>query len=159
MSTLAPMTEVQYLEYIAEAIPAYAAEKVAAGQWSKEESLELSRRSLEELLPQGLSTPDNNLFMVHDPEAQVVGMLWIAVQSRAGQRIAYVYDVIIKAEHRRKGHATRAFLAIEDEVRRLGLAGIALHVFGHNTAAQALYARLGYQPTNISLFKAVGRRV
>ena len=27
---------------------------------------------------------------------------------------------------------------------------------GHNTGAQALYAKLGFQPTNISLFKALG---
>jgi predicted GNAT family acetyltransferase len=32
----------------------------------------------------------------------------------------------------------------------------ALHVFGHNTTAQALYAKLGYSPTNINLFKALG---
>ena len=38
---------------------------------------------------------------------------------------------------------------------RLGLQGIALHVFGHNTGAQALYGKLGYVPTNINMFKAV----
>ena len=31
-----------------------------------------------------------------------------------------------------------------------------IHVVGHNTGAQALYAKLGYQPTNISLFKPIG---
>jgi len=45
---------------------------------------------------------------------------------------------------------------LEDEVRRLDLSGIALHVFGRNKGAQALYAKLGFQPTNISLFKPVG---
>jgi len=37
--------------------------------------------------------------------------------------------------------------------RTLGLSGIALHVFGHNSGAQALYASLGYQITNLNLFK------
>jgi ribosomal protein S18 acetylase RimI-like enzyme len=58
-------------------------------------------------------------------------------------------------ERQREGHAFRAFLDLEAEVQRLGLSGIALHVFGHNTGAQALYAKLGFQPTNISLFKPV----
>ena len=49
--------------------------------------------------------------------------------------------------------AFRAFLAVEAEARRLGLAGIGLHVFGHNTGAQALYAKLGYVPTHINLYK------
>ncbi|MFO1298108.1 MAG: hypothetical protein U1F25_17690 [Rubrivivax sp.] len=36
-----------------------------------------------------------------------------------------------------------------------GLSGIALHVFGHNHEAQALYRKLGYVATNIHMFKAV----
>lgn len=155
MPTLIPMTEADYLAYVAEAIPSYAAEKVAAGQWTAEESIERSKQSLDELLPQGLATPDHHLFTVHDPQASAVGMLWIAAQLRAGQRIAYVYDVLIKPAHQRKGFASRAFLALEDEVRSLGLSGIALHVFGHNAAAQALYAKLGYVPTNINMFKPI----
>jgi hypothetical protein len=30
--------------------------------------------------------------------------------------------------------------------------------FGHNAGAQALYSKLDYQPTNISLFKPIGLR-
>lgn len=157
MANLAPMTEAQYLAYVEEAIPSYAGEKVASGQWSPEESLELSRKSFEELLPQGLKTPDNFLFAVQDGQGSSVGMLWIAAQSRAGRRIAFVCDVSIKPEHQRKGFATSAFVALEHEVRLLGLSGIALHVFGHNTAAQALYTKLGYQATNINMFKSVAQ--
>ena len=42
---------------------------------------------------------------------------------------------------------------MEAEVQKRGLAGIALHVFGHNTGAQALYHRLGFVTTNINMFK------
>ena len=153
MTPLVPLGEAGYAAYLEEAIPGYAADKVASGQWSEAESLELSRKSLEELLPQGLATPDNLLFSIVDETAEPVGMLWIAVQERAGQRIAYVYDVSIEPAHRRRGHASRAFHALEDEVRAMGLAGIGLHVFGHNASARALYERLGYVATNISMFK------
>ena len=84
-----------------------------------------------------------------------MGILWIAAQHRAGSRIAYVYDVVIRPEYRRYGHATRAFKALEGEVRNLGLSGIALHVFGHNVGAQSLYAKLGYRPTNINMYRPV----
>ncbi|MBK9608808.1 MAG: GNAT family N-acetyltransferase [Betaproteobacteria bacterium] len=97
--------------------------------------------------------PDNHFFTILDARSAPVGMLWFAVQTRFNARIAYVYDVGVRPERQREGHALRAFAALEDEVRKLGLAGIALHVFGHNTGARALYARLGYQPTNISLYK------
>ena len=83
-------------------------------------------------------------------------MLWFAVKEEFNSRIAYVFDIDIAQARRREGHAFRAFLALEAEVERLGLSGIALHVFGHNTSAQALYAKLGFRPTNVSLFKPVG---
>mgnify|MGYP000850246264 CR=1 FL=1 len=60
MTTLRPMAEPEYAEFAAQAIPAYAADKVASGQWAAEVALELSRKEHEELLPQGLRTPDNH---------------------------------------------------------------------------------------------------
>jgi ribosomal protein S18 acetylase RimI-like enzyme len=152
---LRPMTDAEFTAWLAQAIPAYAADKVASGQWSQDASLELSAQEHAELLPQGLATPDNHLFTIVDAQSAPVGMLWFAVKTKFNARMAYVYDVSVVPERQREGHARRAFTALEDEVRALGLSGIALHVFGHNTGAQALYAQLGYEPTNISLFKPV----
>ena len=147
------MSEGEYEEFVAATIPEYAADKVAAGQWAEEQSLELSRQAISELLPQGLLTPGNHLFTVVDEFERPVGTLWIATWEQAGKDIAYIYDLRIRPECRRLGHATRALSAAEDEARRLGLSGIGLHVFGHNAAGRALYERRGYQPTNISMFK------
>jgi len=154
MTVLTPMTESEYSAYLAFAIPDFARDKVLAGQWSEAESLARAREDYAQSLPQGLATPDNFLFTVRgDTRQAAIGMLWFAAQERAGKRIAYVYDVSIDAEHQRKGHASRAFAALEIEVEKLGLSGIALHVFGHNAGAQALYQKLGYAPTNITMFK------
>lgn len=158
MTVLVSMTDAEYDAYVADSIPAYAADKVAAGQWSEADALGLARKSFDELLPNGLQTPHNHLYSIRDAhDGPSVGMVWIAAQDRAGQRIAYVYDVSVKPDHQRQGHASRALLALEDEVHRLGLAGIALHVFGHNVAAQALYRKLGYAPTNINMYKPILR--
>jgi len=156
MSVLRSMTEPEYAAWLTVTIPAYAADKVASGQWSEEDSLELSRKEHAELLPQGLETPENFLFTITDLQSTAVGVLWFAVKTRFNVRVAHVFDVSVWPGRRREGHAFRAFVALEDEVRRLGLSGIALHVFGHNKGAQALYAKLGFQPTNIALFKTVG---
>ena len=155
MSSLRPMTESEYAVWKAETIPAYAADKVASGQWSKDESLDLSRKEYEELLPDGLNTKGNYLFSIVDSEAMQVGILWFAIKTKFAAKIAYVFDVSVRPDRQREGHACRAFIALEEEVKRLGLSGIALQVFGHNTSAQALYAKLGFHPTNISLYKAV----
>jgi ribosomal protein S18 acetylase RimI-like enzyme len=149
------MTASEFADWVEQSITDYAADKVASGQWTPEESLELSRKENGALLPLGLDTPDNHLFAIVDAQGVAVGMLWFAVKKKFGADIAFVFDVGIHPERRREGHAARAFRALEDEVRRLGLSGIALHVFGHNDAARALYASLGFEPTNISLFKPV----
>jgi ribosomal protein S18 acetylase RimI-like enzyme len=160
MTLLSSMTEAEFSAYLALAIPDFAQGKVEAGQWAPAESLELSRKVYADLLPQGLATPDHFLFTVRDAAtSDNVGMLWFAAQERGGQRIAYVYDVSIDTEHQRKGHASRAFAALEAEVQTRGLTGIALHVFGQNTGAQALYQKLGYLPTNINMFKQLPTKV
>ena len=153
MAILVPMTDVDFAAFVAAAIPDYAADKVRSGQWAKEEALELSRKALSELLPEGRHTPDNHLFTVVDQQAKPVGTLWIAAREQADRRIAYIYDVRIRPECRGRGHAARALAAAEDEARKMGLCGIGLHVFGHNTGAIALYEKLGYRPTNINMLK------
>ncbi len=156
MTALRPMTSSEYAAWLEESIPAYAADKVASGQWSQAESLELSRKNNDEMLPQGLQTPDNHFYSIVDAQGDAVGMLWFAVQIKFNSRIAYVYDVSVMPARQREGHALRAFAALEVEVQKLGLSGVALHVFGVNTGAQALYAKLGFKPTNINMFKSVG---
>ena len=156
MSALRPMIEPEYAAWLKAIIPAYAADKVSSGQWSEEASMELSKKEYDDLLPQGLETPDNYFFTIVDSRSAAVGVLWFAVKTRFSAWIAYVFDVSVRPDRQREGHALRGFLALEDEVKKLGLSGIALHVFGHNTGARALYTKLGFQPTNISLFKSVG---
>ncbi len=151
------MSESEFAAYLAFAIPDFAQDKVQSGQWAADQALELSRGVYAESLPQGLATPDNFLFTVRDgATSEQIGMLWFAAQERGGQRVAFVYDVALEAQHQRKGHASRVFAALELEVRQRGLSGIALHVFGHNSGAQALYQKLGYLPTNINMFKQLG---
>lgn len=157
MSALRPITDAEYSAWLEAVIPEYAADKVATGHWPADTAVELSRKEYADLLPSGRQTEDNHLYTVVNAEGMPLGTLWFAAKDRAGSRVAYVYDITIVAAHRRQGHAVRAFQALEQEVARLGLSGIALHVFGHNHAAQALYVKLGYVATNINMFKPVLR--
>lgn len=155
-TTLRPMTPAHFSAFLQSSIPAYAQEKVTSGQWAPSQALQQARQAFDELLPQGLATPHHHLYAIHggaEGEGVPVGVLWIAEQDRGTGRAAYVYEVSIDPAHQRQGHASRAFAALEDEVRRLGLNGIGLNVFGHNHGARALYEKLGYAPTSITMFK------
>jgi RimJ/RimL family protein N-acetyltransferase len=146
-----------YGPYLRDSIAGYALGNVVSGRWPPEGALERSRLEHESLLPQGLATPDHYLFDIKDTDGvATVGSIWFAVIERSGSRLAYVYDLEVSPAHRRQGHATRAFEAIEPLVRALSLSSIGLHVFGQNAAAQALYKRLGYGVTGLNMVKHLG---
>jgi ribosomal protein S18 acetylase RimI-like enzyme len=168
MTVLTPMTPAGFAAYLQSSIVGYAEDNVAAGRWPADAALERSRQEFETLLPNGLATPDNHLFDIREgpgDDSTVVGFLWFAIEAPRGLRSAadsaavsaavsaFVYDVGIDPAWQRRGHATRAFVALEGLVRALGAQRIGLHVFGHNSGAQALYARLGYGVTGLNMLK------
>lgn len=156
MVELVPMAEPELAEFLVVAVPGYAAEHVRAGDWSEEGALERSAAEFAKLLPDGVATPDHYLFTIRDPALPaVVGMLWFAVRSGPAGRSAFVYNLEIGPAYRRRGYASQAFREMEQHVRALGIGAIGLHVFGGNYAAQALYAKLGYEVTNVIMKKAL----
>ena len=155
MQVLRLMTEQEYAEWLAIVIPLYAADKVALHRWTTEEAVDRAKKEYEQLLPKGLQTENNYFYAVLNGFGQTVGSLWFVEAPRVGYRVAYVFDIYVKSEHRRQGHAVRALEALETEAATRGLAGIALQVFGHNLSARSLYSKLSYSPTNINLYKAL----
>lgn len=152
MTTLAPITAERFAAFLADAVPGYADDKVRAGSWIPDDALERSRRGYAELLPDGPDTRGHHVFEVRDDDGRDIGVLWFAeVQRDSGARIAWVYDISIDPEHRRRGHATRAFAMLEQMAREMGLRGIGLHVFGHNEGAYQLYRQLGFRTTDITM--------
>ena len=157
MLILRPMTAGDFERFVGHSAPQYAAEKVTSGEWTPEEAPERGDREFRQLLPQGPDTPDNHLFHLHDPqEGTDVGVLWYALQTRAGSVTAFVYEVEVYEPHRRRGYATQAFALLEHDAAARGATNIGLHVFGHNTGARALYEGMGFQTTNVIMRKELG---
>ncbi len=154
MIQLVPMTAAEYQVYLQRVVGEYAAEHVKAGRWQSDEALERSAEEFRQLLPEGVATQDNYLYCLTDEALAVkVGILWLAHLRRGTQAIMFIYDIEIDEHYRRKGYGELAMLAAEERARALGLDTIALHVFGFNHAARALYEKLGYEITNIQMAK------
>jgi len=150
------MSQTEFEAYLASAVQEYAQEHVRAGNWSADQALQMAEESFHRLLPDGLATSDQYLFTIEDETlGQKVGVLWFAAEEGEGGPRAFVYDVQIDQAYRRRGYGTQAFEALEDEVRALGLTKIVLHVFGHNHAARAMYAKLGYEVVDLILSKTL----
>lgn len=148
------MTAESFTAYVEAAITSYAEDNVAAGRWPPVGAVERSRAEFETLLPHGLDTPDNFLFEILEHEnGPLAGYVWYALERKHGSCGAYVYDLEIKPEHRRAGHAYRALKALEPLAAKAGATSIGLNVFAGNVGAQALYTKLGYAPTNFNMYK------
>lgn len=145
-----------YPAYLEAAIAGYAQDNVAAGRWPEVGALERSREDFASLLPAGLDTPDNFLFEILEDEAgPMVGVAWCTIERKHGACFAYIYDLEVQAEHRRRGHALRAVLALESLAAASGADSVGLNVFANNLGARQLYRRLGYVPTNFNMRKSL----
>ena len=151
------MTAEEFSQWRDRSIPAYAADKVRTERWTEQESLSEAEKEFGALLPQGLDSTGHTLYTIANESGQSVGAVWLARTERTTGPIGYIYDLVVWEAHRRKGHAERAMHLLEAEAVKMGFNGLALHVFGHNVSAQALYRRLGYEPTHINMFKSVAR--
>lgn len=145
MTILSPMRQEAYEAFFESSVSLNAQDNVASGNWPAEGAIERSRAELKAFLPQGFATPHCYLYEIKAVvDGPTIGTIWFGVIERGGTRSACVCHVEIYPEWRRQGYAFKAFQALEPIVTPLGITSIGLHVFRHNTAAQKLYAKLGY---------------
>ena len=155
--TLVPMHPDGFAQYRQTAACGYAQDNIDSGRWPKAGALQRAYEDFDASLPQGLSTPDHFLYAICLQSTGVaVGILWFAIVVKNGLRSGFVYDVEIQPGLRRHGYARAAFSALEPIAVGLGLSSIGLHVFAHNSGAQALYRSLGYDVTGINMRKPLG---
>jgi GNAT superfamily N-acetyltransferase len=131
---------------------------VEAGYWPPGDSYRRGKDVHAKLLPQGVETLDQHLFVIEAPaERAPIGVLWLAIDRTSSPPSGFIYDVFIAQPFRGRGYAEQAMLALEQKARALGLLHLALHVFASNEPAKALYAKLGYEVKSMNLVKRLRR--
>lgn len=151
--TLTPITKIEYELWIQKSRDNYRDENIKNGM-TFAEAQKKSDDDFHRLLPEGHQSLDQYIFSIRD-QGQWVGTLWLGVRGAADNRKGYIYDIVLNEETRGKGIGKKAMLLLEDEVRKLGLHHIGLHVFGHNKTARGLYESLGYEITNLNMEKVL----
>ena len=92
--------------------------------------------------------------MINDA-GELVGFAWWGPEERPIGQVAFIYDIAVLPQHRRKGYAQAALGAIEAWARDHGLVGVQLHVHGPNTGARELYRKVGFVETDVTMLKRV----
>jgi GNAT superfamily N-acetyltransferase len=138
---LREMSGERFDEFYANLVRDYADELHAAGM-SREAADEQSRTQSAQLMPDGVDSVGQEFFTAwvgDDP----VGHLWISTE----RPMAFVYDVVVREDQRRKGYGEAIMNAGARWSREHGHPSLGLNVFAHNPGARALYDKLGYVVT------------
>ena len=154
---LEPMPKQDFLAYVNErAIPSYAEDQVSAGNWAPENALEQAKQAFARLLPRG-GIPENQaaLTVVDCESDEEVGIVWYLIDRNQPQPRAFICEFEIWEDYRRQGYGTQALHALEAKIRSQGINQIGLHVFGHNHPARALYEKIGYRATSVTMVKEI----
>jgi GNAT superfamily N-acetyltransferase len=138
---LRPMTPEDFAAFMEVMVVAYAATLAEAGL-TQEAALERSRTQTGQLIPDGQDSAGMEFFTGWAGDL-AVGRLWLNVD----QPMAFVYDVEVLEEQRRKGYGAGLMNAAAIWSRDHGHPVLGLNVFAHNPGARALYDRLGYVVT------------
>ncbi len=157
MVTTSLMTEVEFQAYRAKSIPDYAAEHACAGNWHPSEALERAQKEFDHLLPDGVNTKNHFLYSLVNEDGEKVGLLWYQLDDMRPTKTAFIYDFVVFEPFRRRGYGSAALAALEERLRSLEVQKIELHVFGHNTVAQALYRKAGYEVTGLYMTRILVR--
>jgi ribosomal protein S18 acetylase RimI-like enzyme len=137
------MNQAQFVGFMEAVFPSYVAERAAADHVSLEMAGQYARVQLARLLPDGHLTVGHRFLRVLSTDSgQGVGDVWFWIDSENKQ--AFLYYIAVLPEHRRRGFASAALVAIEEMVRAAGCISLGLNVFSSNHGAIALYRRLGF---------------
>jgi GNAT superfamily N-acetyltransferase len=128
-----------------------------AGSVPEDEALAEARAATARFLPDGLQTVGHRLLVAENADGEVVGCAWLGLHDpRTGSpEQAWLYDIRIGEDHRRRGYAGAMLAVIEDLARAAGATTLGLNVFGHNRGAVALYEQRGYVVTTQQMAKSL----
>ncbi len=167
---LREISESEYPEFIEAVYSSYTEDRALADRTSIENAAKYCKKSKEEDLSQGFSTPGNFFYYIYSGEERV-GALWLTIYDKdpladkrepvmdltkpSPTRYIYVSDIIIYEPYRRRGYASAALLEAERVGRETGCVRIDLNVFARNPGAQALYKKLGYSFSTLQMNKVL----
>lgn len=150
---LRPMMEMEFEAWRIYSRKNYAAEKQKEGL-SAEDAKAEAEKSFAKNLPQGKDTPGSYVYaVVQASDGIVVGHLWWGPMNQGTNKVPWIYDIELKKEFRGKGYGRAAMQLALADIKAKGFLRMGLHVFGHNKVARGLYESLGFETTNVVMYK------
>jgi len=122
----------------------YGRDLAASGGMTIEQAEAQAEQQTAEILPAGARSP-GQLLRTAWVDGQQVGWIWVSLPDHAMREMAWIDDIEVDEQHRRRGYGQGMIEAIEAELVALGVGRLGLNVFGGNDVARRLYERLGFR--------------
>jgi ribosomal protein S18 acetylase RimI-like enzyme len=151
-ATLRPIDPDRLPEWIDRSAAEYARDLVATGKRPEAATREAAE-GMAESFPNGRPSPGHAVFDVVDDSGAPIGYLWIGPDASGDEGSWWIWDVLVDAEQRGRGHGRQAMLLGEQYARAQGAHSIGLNVFAFNASARRLYESLGYELASIRMRK------
>lgn len=123
----------------------------------EEVAREQVRRGTARFLPDGLDTAGHHLLTAENESGEALGNAWVGPDpgQAAAATSAWLYEINVFAEHRRRGYGSAILAAAEALIALDGKTALGLNVVGDNEAAIAVYRRNGYEVASMSMRKRI----
>lgn len=143
MIKLEKMTQDEFNKFTERSLKNYANELIKSGMENELTAYEEAKLQFEKILPDGLKSNDNFLYVARNELYEDVGVIWYQMNPRNNE-YGFICDFYIYEIHRRKGYGTQVLTAIEEDAHKHGIKVMVLSVFKYNTPACELYYKVGY---------------
>lgn len=141
MIKLRNMTRNEFDKFKEKSVNDYAESLIKSEINSQEDAYKCAENEFNELLPMGLSTDNNFLYVIVNDGFESVGFIWYSKENTSG----FVCDFVILENHRKKGYGFETLKMIEKDAKERAIAKLRLNVFKFNEPAYNLYKKLKYK--------------
>jgi len=152
MIQLRPMTSSEYPAYCDYFIDDYSREIAENYGHSMDRARELANQDLLRSFPNGLETNDHELLCI-ESGLKLVGYLWHSINEN--DKSTFIYDFFILPNCRNNGYGKLAIIALESQLKLMGIDQMKLRVAYQNQRALKLYQEVGFAISGYNMSKKI----
>lgn len=150
-----PMSDEELTAYLRKSIPEYAYDQTQAGNWTAAEAVNRSRAEFDQMLPEGLNTPNAVLANVVLNDTDRIGMVWYYIDPEKPIPTIYLIDLFLFPQFKNKGYEKTLLGGLEQVFKAAGARRIELQIFAHRVDDLKMYADSGFRQTSVLLAKDI----
>jgi ribosomal protein S18 acetylase RimI-like enzyme len=143
MARVMSLTELDSYKW--KGIASYREKLLLTGKYNEKEALQLAEDTFSSLLPSRTNTEDKRIYIMQNELNTDIGLLWYCFGEITTGRIAFICDLTVYEEFRRRGYGRAILRYAEKETKCYGVNQIGLNVYKSNSGATSLYLSEGYR--------------